>query len=330
MDFPYVDRDVSWMYFNHRILQEAWRPEVPVLERVSFLGIYSNNLDEFFRVRMATLSRIAELTGRGMVSESRKALDVFERISAIDVDYAAEYARCVEEVTRCLADNGIRLINETQLDEEQKHYVRCLFRNKIAGHISPVWFTKLREFSEESDSRIYLGIELSGRDMKTDYAIIQLPASVCGRFVALPSRTDDNGRSVDYVMYLDDIVRFCLPMIFPGMGYSDFRAFSFKFTKDAEMEIDNDLHMGRMDKIAKAVRNRKKGSALRVLYDSEMPQAMLKELVRKLKLDRLDTILPSGRYQNHKDMMSFPSFGRSDLKYDKWPAVIPPELKRND
>lgn len=215
-ELPYVDRDVSWMYFNHRILQEAWREEVPLLERMSFLGIYSNNLDEFFRVRMATLSRIAELSGKSTLSDSRKALDVYQRISAIDIEYAAEYARCVKQVTSKLADTGIRLINESELDEEQRHYVRCLFRNKISGYVSPLWFSKLSEFTEESDSRIYLAVELSGRDTKTDYALIQLPTSTCSRFVTLPSVMDVEGRKTDYVMYLDDVVRFCLPMIFPA------------------------------------------------------------------------------------------------------------------
>ena len=159
-DYPYIDRDVSWMYFNHRILQEAWREEVPLLERMSFLGIYSNNLDEFFRVRMATLSRIAELSGKSTLSDSRKALDVYQRISAIDIEYAAEYARCVKQVTSKLADTGIRLINESELDEEQRHYVRCLFRNKISGYVSPIWLSKLSEFTEESDSWIDLVFEL--------------------------------------------------------------------------------------------------------------------------------------------------------------------------
>lgn len=327
---PYVDRDVSWMYFNHRILQEAWRRDVPLLERVSFLGIYSNNLDEFFRVRMATLSRIAELTGRNVLADSRKAMRMFQDISSINVEYAREYAECVDEVKRELSSNGIRVVDESQLDNDQKHYVRCLFRNNISGFISPLWFSKLREFSEESDSRIYLGVELAGKDMKTDYAVIQLPSSKCGRFVTLPSHADENGGNTDSVMYLDDVVRFCLPMIFPGMGYTGFKAYSFKFTKDAEMEIDNDMQMGPMDKISKAVRSRKKGPALRVLYDEEMPHQMLRELVKKLKLDRLDTVLPTGRYQNHKDLMSFPSLGRNDLKYAKWPAVIPEELKSTD
>lgn len=321
---PYVDRDVSWMYFNHRILQEAWRKEVPLLERVSFLGIYSNNLDEFFRVRMATLSRIALLKGKDMEEDSRKAADLFHRISSMDTRLAGEYSACIQNVTDDLAANNIRIVKETDLDDDQRHYVRCLFRKKISGFVSPIWLSKLEEFSRESDSHIYLAVELSGPEMKNDYAIIEIPTSTCGRFVTLPER---DGTS--YVMYLDDIIRFSLPMIFPGMGYTDFKAYSFKFTKDAEMEIDNDLHVGPMEKIAKAVKSRKKGAALRVLYDADMPQLMLKQLMKKMKLDKLDTVQQTGRYQNHKDFMSFPSSCRKDLKYPVWPPAIPLELKQN-
>lgn len=323
--YPYVDRDVSWMYFNHRILQEAWRKDVPLLERVSFLGIYSNNLDEFFRVRMATLSRIAELTGKPVAQDARQAADLFHRISSMDSRLAEEYAACVRNVTDNLAENNIRLINETELDDEQQHYVRCLFRTRISGFVSPVWLSQLERFSQESDSHIYLAVELSGPQMKTDYAVIELPTSTCGRFITLPDRD-----GVNFVMYLDDIVRFSLPMIFPGMGYTSFRAYSFKFTKDAELEIDNDLHVGPIEKIAKAVRSRKKGAALRVLYDADMPELLLKQLMKKLRLDKLDTVQSTGRYQNHKDFMSFPFNCRKDLKYPAWTPAVPPELKGTD
>lgn len=323
--YPYIDRDVSWMYFNHRILQEAYRKEIPLLERVSFLGIYSNNLDEFFRVRMATLARMSELKGKDMADERQHASELFSKISSIDSRLSEEYAACIHKVTESLVGAGIRIINETQLDDEQSHFVRCIFRNKISGFISPVWLSKLTEFSQESDSHIYLTVELTGPGIKTDYALIELPTSVAGRFISLPERD-----GINYVMYLDDVVRYCLPMIFPGMGYTGFRAFSFKFTKDAEIEIDNNLHGGQMEKIAKAVRNRKKGAALRVLYDSEMPQELLRHLMKKLKLDKLDTVQASGRYQNHKDFMTFPSLGRKDLKYPAWPPAILPELKGTD
>lgn len=321
-NLPYIDRDISWMYFNHRILQEAERKDAPLLERVSFLGIYSNNLDEFFRVRMATLSRMAELKGKEVHEDSKHASELFYRISSINSHYAEEFASCIGEVTQKLDEKGIKILNENELDEEQKHYVRSLFRKKISGFISPVWMSKLEQFSQESDSHIYLGIELSGKDIKSDYALIELPTSTCGRFITLPERD-----GLNFVMYLDDIVRYCLPLIFPGMGYTDFKAYSFKFTKDAEMDIDTDVHRGLLERIQKGVRDRKKGAALRVQYDSKMPQEMLGILMKKLKLDALDTVQQTGRYQNHKDFMSFPSQCRKDLKYPAWPATVPKEIK---
>ena len=321
--FPYVNRDVSWMFFNHRILQEAMRDDVPPLERLSFLGIYSNNLDEFFRVRMATLSRVASLPGKHMLNERNRARRLFSEISEMDTSLTHEYSTAIKAVEKVLESNNIRILDERHLSDEQQHFVRCLFRSKISGFVSPVWLGKLTEFARESDDRIYLAVELSGPSKKTDYAIIELPVATCGRFIPIPS--EDGSEAV---MYLDDIIRLTLPMVFPGIGYTNFRAYSFKFTKDAEMEIDNDLHVGPLEKIAKAVKSRKKGATLRVLYDSEMPEQLLSLLMRKLKLDKLDTVKPSGRYHNHKDFMSFPSQGRDDLKYPGWKPLVKPELKQ--
>lgn len=322
---PYINRDVSWMYFNHRILEEALREDVPPLERLSFLGIYSNNLDEFFRVRMATISRVAEISGRHMKEQRKKARDLFTRLSDTDSAYSEEYSSAVIKVTEVLAKNGIHILNETELNEEQSHFVRCRFRTVISGFISPVWISQLKEFAKESDDHIYLAVEMTGDGKKCDYSLIELPTSTCGRFLVLPDRDGEK-----CVMYLDDVVRFCLPMIFPGMGYTDFRAFSFKFTKDAEMEIDNDLHVGPLEKIANAVKSRKKGATLRVIYDSGMPDELLRSLMTKLRLDSLDTVKPSGRYHNHKDLMGFPNLGLTDLKYPAWRQVIQPELKSTE
>lgn len=319
---PYVDRDVSWMYFNHRILKEAMRDSVPPLERLSFLGIYSNNLDEFFRVRMATLSRLASMTGKQFTKERTKARELFSNISEIDNQFGEEYKEALAEMERLLALNNIRILKEVELSEKQRNYVESLFHGKISGFVSPVWLSKLTELNRESDDRIYLAVEVSAASKKTDYAIIELPVSKVGRFISIPSE-DDNS----YVMYLDDVIRLSLPFLFPGMEYDTFRAYSFKFTKDAEMEIENDLHVGPLDKIAKAVKDRKSGATLRVVYDEKMPQQLLSVLVKKLQLDHMDTVKASGRYQNHKDFMSFPTLGRKDLKYPSWQPIVSQDLK---
>ena len=318
----YVDRDLSWMYFNRRILQEATKPQVPLLERLSFLGIYSNNLDEFFRVRMATLSRIAECEDKGLHAEREHAQRLIKQINKLNNKYAKEYELAIRDVTGQLRHENIFIIKEDELDEEQQNYVRQFYRQKLSGFVSAIWLSAVKQLTDETDENIYLAVKMQANGKKTfDYALIALPVAECGRFVRLP---DKDGKS--YLMYLDDVIRYCLPMIFAGLGYSSFNAYAFKFTKDAEMEIDNDLRNGMLQKISKGVKSRKKGDALRVIYDSQMPKDMLKRVMNKLNLDKLDTVLSGGRYHNHKDLMSFPDCGRKDLKYPVWAPVIKPEL----
>lgn len=322
----YVARDLSWMYFNRRILQEATKPQVPLLERLSFLGIYSNNLDEFFRVRMATLSRIAECEDKSLRSEREQARQLIKQINKLNNKYAKEYEHAIHEVTRQLSEENIFLMKEDELDEGQQRFVRQFYRQRLSGFVSPVWLSAVRQLTDETDENIYLAVKMQAEGRKSfDYALIALPVAECGRFVRLP---DKEGRS--YLMYLDDVIRYCLPMIFSGLNYVFFKAYAFKFTKDAEMEIDNDLRNGMLQKISKGVKSRKKGDALRVIYDADMPRDVLKRVMNKLNLDKLDTVLGGGRYHNHKDLMSFPDCGRKDLKYPAWEPVIKPELDSNE
>ena len=320
----YVDRDLSWMYFNRRILQEATRP-IPLLERLSFLGIYSNNLDEFFRVRIATLSRIAECEDKSIKKESEHASQLIKQITKLNNRYAKEYEEAIHEVTAALRNENIFLLKDNELSEDQQQFVRQFFRQKLSGFTNPVWLSAVKELTEATDDNIFLAVKLHTEGRKTpEYALIELPVAVCGRFIHLP---DKGGRS--YLMYLDDVIRFCLPMIFGGMGFTHYEAYAFKFTKDAEMEIDNDLRNGMLQKISKGVKSRRKGDALRVIYDAAMPKDMLKRVMNKLNLDKLDTVLAGGRYHNHKDLMSFPDCGRKDLKYPEWSPIIRKELDEN-
>ena len=322
----YVDRDLSWMYFNRRILQEAAKPQVPLLERLSFLGIYSNNLDEFFRVRMATLGRIAECEDKSLRSEREHARQLIKQINKLNNKYAKEYEHAIYEVTRLLREENIFLLKEDELDEGQQLFVRQFYRQKLSGFVSPVWLSAVRQLTDETDEHIYLAVKMQAEGRKSfDYALIALPVAECGRFVRLPDK-----ESGSYLMYLDDVIRYCLPMIFSGLNYVFFKAYAFKFTKDAEMEIDNDLRNGMLQKISKGVKSRKKGDALRVIYDADMPKDLLKRVMNKLNLDKLDTVLGGGRYHNHKDLMSFPDCGRKDLKYPAWEPVVKPELDGNE
>lgn len=322
-EFPYLERDISWMYFNERILQEATREHVPLLERMSFLGIYSNNLDEFFRVRMASQSRIAECTDRSAARESEHAKKVIKQINKLNAQYAKAYSKAVDEVTEALRRENIFLVSDTELTPEQQDFIHDYYHSKLSGLIVPVWFSAIKMLDYENDEDIYLAVKVTRHEPRTvsDYAFLELPVAQCGRFVRLP---DHEGKS--YLMYLDDAVRHCLPFIFEGLGYTGYEAYTFKFTRDAEMEIDNDLRTGMLQKISKGVKSRKRGEPLRVLYDARMPKDLLKRVLRKLDLDSLDTVLAGGRYQNHKDFMKFPNCGRGDLRYPAWPPILKREL----
>lgn len=319
----YVPRDVSWMYFNRRILQEAEKREIPLLERLSFLGIYSNNLDEFFRVRVALLNRIAECDDKETRDERHEALATLKAINKLNNRYAKEYERAIQQVTADLKAEGIFLVNDEELDDEQRQFVRQFYYKQLDGFIAPVWFSALKDLNNEPDDCIYMAVKMRRESDKSHpaYALLQLPINLVGRFVELPEREGKN-----YLMYIDDVVRCSLPLIFAGLNYDVFEAYAFKFTKDAEMEIDNDLRTGLMQKISKGVKSRKRGQAMRVIYDGTMPRDVLKRVMDKLHVDKLDTILSAGRYQNHRDLISFPSFGRSDLKYPKWTPILKPEL----
>lgn len=325
-----VERDISWMYFNHRILQEAQKKNVPLLERLSFLGIYSNNLDEFFRVRMATLSRIAESEDKSIKSEADNARDIIKRINKLNTCYSQEYEKTVNEVTDSLCAENICLINENKLSEEQQAYIVSYYREYLNGSTNPVWLSQIDRLTNQTDDSIYLAVKLThwrGDKKRADknYALIEIPVNENGRFLRLP---DKDGKS--FLIYMDDVVRFCLPMIFAGLPYTCFEAYSFKFTKDAEMEMDTDLRNGVLQKVSKGVKSRKRGEPIRVIYDASMPKDLLKKLMEKFRLDKLDTTLPAGRYHNHKDLMSFPDCGRRDLKYPAWKPIYKKEFSDAD
>lgn len=319
--FPYIDRDISWMFFNARVLQEASRQDVPLLERLNYLGIYSNNLDEFYRVRMASDARLAEMRRAAVRDRAEAAKILVQRLQQLDAGYSAVYHKEVHAVLKELKKQNIEFVGEENLSDADRHFVRKWFRQTLAGFVNPQWLKAAKDLYNYNDESIYLAIDLE-RNGESDYAILDLPAQQVGRFLQLPS-DDDAVR----LIYIDDVVRICLPLLFPGLDYDRYSAYSFKFTRDAEMEIDDDLHIGRLQKVANAVNNRRKGPAMRVIYDREMPQQLLNKILHHLKVDAMDTLQPSGRYHNHKDFMTLPDFGRTDLTYAPMPPLVPAELK---
>lgn len=324
MKKAYVERDVSWMYFNHRILQEAEKEFVPLLERLSFLGIYSNNLDEFFRVRVASLNRMLERKlDKDTEQQIKKSL---KTINKLNESYSKEYTEAVDKVFEELETHKIRLVTEANLNDEQKDFLSQFFYDKLNGSVNPIWLSEIVDLTVLEDNRIYLIFEkCEKKDNKKKYAIVKVPDRIYGRWVKIPSSD-----GFDNIMYLDDVIRYCLPLVFLGFKESTYRAYSFKFTKDAEMEMDNDADFGTMEKIALGVNSRKKGEAVRVIYDHEMPREMQRKLRDRLNTKELDASLAGGRYQNHKDLMSFPDCGRNDLKYDKWTPIMKPEFVSNE
>lgn len=326
----YVERDVSWMYFNHRILQEAKKTDIPPMERLSFLGIYSNNLDEFFRVRVASLNRIADAKEKSLTDEKEKARKTIKEINRLNKIYNHEYEEAVDEVLKTLEDHKLRMIHESDLNEEQQAFLRNLYLDRLNGLTNPTWLSQIKEIDSNGGDGIYLGVKrtrwIEGvKKGKTDYAVIRIPDKEQGRFVTLPA---SDGYS--NIMYIDDVIRFCLPLIFIGSGKCSFEAWSFKVTKDAEMDMEADLNAGVMQKVAKGVKSRKSGEPIRVIYDESMPKDLLKRVMARLNIDQLDTIVAGGRYQNHKDLMSFPDCGHKELRYPKWAPIVKPELETEE
>ena len=291
----FVERDLSWMYFNHRILQEAEKKDIPVLERMTFLGIYSNNLDEFFRVRIASLNRIAQSKDKTLKNDRERAKRTIKDINHLNSCYNKEFEKAVQEITDELEQKGIRLLHENQLNDEQKDFIQRFYLEKLNGSTNPIWLSQIKEIGATADDGIFLAIKrmewIEGKKKpKTDYALIAMPDKEIGRFVRLP-KSDEK----ENIMFLDDVIRYCLPMIFVGSGNCTYEAYSFKFTKDAEMEMDNDLGSGVMQKVARGVKSRKSGEPIRVIYDDSMPKDLLKHIMSRLNIDTLDTIVSGGR-----------------------------------
>lgn len=324
----YVPRDVSWMYFNQRILLEAAKKTVPLMERLSFLGIYSNNLDEFFRVRVATLSRIIECEDKDIRKEKEESKQILKQINQLNDAYTRQFEDTFADVVKDLEEQNIYIVNETQLTGIQQEYIRKFYKNNLNGSTFPLFLSGVKQLNELTDADIYLAIRLTRRgEAKTpkhEYALIEMPVNEFGRFIRLPDR---DGKVC--LMFFDDVIRFCLPLIFVGLDYDLYEAYTFKFTKDAEMEIDNEIRNGVMEKVSKGIKSRKRGTPIRLIYDANMPKDLLQLIVSKLKIDKADTRVAGGRYHNLKDLMRFPDCGRPDLKYPSQPALFKPELETN-
>ncbi len=322
----YIDREISWLSFNDRVLQEAKDSTVPLIERIRFMGIFSNNLDEFYRVRVASLARIIEYS-----KTVRKPIPgynpqkVLKQIKKIAIEQQQKFDNLYNKILiSALAEEKIFIINEKQLNVTRGNFVKEYFREKVLPALVPVMIEKNKSFPFLKDRAIYLFIKLYNKDTPLKYkmALIELPTDIISRFLILPETNQ-----LKFVILLEDVIRYCLEDIFSIFNYRDFEAYTIKLTRDAELDSDLDLSMNLIESLSKSLKQRKKGKPTRFVHDEGMPQDMLDFLIQKLNLIP-DSIIPGGRYHNFKDFMDFPNVNRPDLEYSPIPPLEINNLNR--
>lgn len=315
----YNNREISWLSFNERVLQEAEDPTVPLLERIRFLGIFSNNLDEFFRVRVATVRRMLEF---GKDDEALlgnfTAAELYDKIQETVVQHQQKAQEIYRNIWVEMANENIFVVDETQLTHEQGVYVRKYFNTKVLPNIVPIMLGKSMKFPYLRDKSVYLAVKLSKSSApdKYAYALIRVPSRSVSRFLVLPEQGNKK-----YVILVDDVIRFCLNDVFPIFNYDHFEAYTIKVTRDAELDIDDDISKSFIEKMELSLKKRKIGIPVRLIYDREMPSDLLEFIMKKMKLEGEDKTVAGGRYHNHKDFMNFPDVGKSRHYYQNLPPV---------
>lgn len=323
----YRNRELSWLQFNARVLQEAADTSVPLIERLRFLGIFSNNLDEFFKVRYATVKRIAD-AGKGgkSVLGGITAKNLLEEITQTVIHQQSTSLRILKSIKGELRKENIFLIDETEVSESQREFISDYFIRKVSPALVTIMIGELEQFPSLKDSAAYLAVRMvmSKEDEtfedKYNYALIEIP-KIIERFVVLPQEGDKQ-----YIIILDDLIRYCLNNIFSIFKYTSISAHMIKITRDAELDIDSDLSRSFIDKISKSVKNRSVGDPVRFVYDKKIDRRTLKYLLGKMGVDETDSLIPGGRYHNRRDYMGFPSLGREDLLYKKIVPLRIPHL----
>ncbi len=301
MSKAYIPKEISWLSFNERVLQEAENSDVPLVERFKFLGIYSNNLDEYFRVRVATLKRLSLFGNKSktILGYNPKATlkRVHEIVLAQNERFEKIYAHLIHELKR----HRIHIINEKQLDSNQSAFVRDYFHREVRTRLMPLILTKDGGLPNLTDDAIYFAILL--RNTATDkkrYALLEIPTGLLPRFILLPDREGEK-----YIIFLDDVIRYGMKELFFIFQFDELFAYTIKLTKDAELDIADDISESYIEKISKSLQQRKKGNAVRLVHDREMPHELLKILTKKLNLGPDDAIIAGDRYHNFKDLMKF-------------------------
>ncbi|MBU3662705.1 MAG: polyphosphate kinase 1, partial [Bacteroidetes bacterium] len=312
----YKDREISWLCFNERVLQEAENPNNPLMERIKFLAIFSSNLDEFFRVRVAQIRRLQRVNGKKAISEYQASPD--EVLSEIQRNVLVLQNKFNEiydkQVLPELNRNGIYLLNESQVTEDERDTIRAYFKDQVLNQLFPVVIDDLKNVPHLKDRSIYLAVrmKLSRSGMQAKHAIIEIPTNIINRFFSLPKHQGDT-----HIVLLEDVIRLNLKRIFSIFDFESFEGYIVKITRDAEYEItkdENDYQVNLLDKLQKSLKQRSKGIPTRFVYDEAMPKDMLEILIRKLDLKNVN-LIPGSRYHNFKDFMDFPKINKSDFYF---------------
>jgi len=322
---PLVNRETSWLHFNGRVLQEAADTRNPLIERLRFLGIFSNNRDEFFRVRVATLTRMLKVD-RIHYDVNVNPRKILKEINDIVISQEKDFISIYNEIVAELKQQNLFIISETELTEEQGTLVRRYFRENVHVVLFPMMIDNLKDMSSLRDKSIYLAVTLhkENKSATTDYALIELPTKTLSRFYILPEAGNKK-----FIILLDDVIRYCLSDIFSVFGYTTFTAHTVKFTRDAELDIDTDVSKSFLETITESLKQRKRGSPVRFVYDNSIPDELLRTILKRLDIRKDDPIRGGGRYHNFKDFMKFPNLGSKTLENPKLNPLPHRDLPEN-
>ncbi len=307
-----IHREISWLSFNERVLQEAQDPDVPLIERIKFLGIFSNNLDEFFKVRVATIKRMIDYQQGSKRIEGEKPKKLMAMIQKKVIQLQNKFEYTYHHILCELEKRGIFIIDELMLNPMQEIFVRQYFNSKVHPILAPILLSNVDAFPHLRDKSIYLAIRLSSSDgtVQPDFALIEVPTDMLPRFIVLPSENEKK-----FIILLEDVIRHCLRDVFALFDFDTFESWIIKLTRDAELDMDNDISKSFLEVISKGLSNRKTGQPVRFVYDNSIRKELLDYIVRKLNLDEDNNLIPGARYHNFKDFMAFPNVGGNDLVY---------------
>ncbi len=323
MSKTYIPKEISWLSFNERVLQEAENKDVPLLEKFKFLGIYSNNLDEYFRVRVATLRRLSAFGLKSKEILGYNPKTTLKRVQEIVLEQNARFEKTYSGLLQELDKHGIHIVNEKQLNAGQSEFVRDYFISEVRSRLMPFLIEKDSPIPNLTDDAIYLAISLAKKgNPKKRYAVLEIPTDILPRFIVLPKKDDDK-----FVIFLDDVIRLGLRDIFFIFDFDNISAYTIKLTKDAELDIDDDLLESYTDKLSRSLQQRKYGTPVRFIYDREMPPDMLKLFARLFKFGHDDVMIPGNRYHNFKDFTNFPYLGRRKFYFEPLVPVFHKDIQ---